>query len=376
MKSFALSPLLLSLGLSCLGCHQEPTKKGVSETAPPSVASGGKAAEVQAAVAKTEVKTEAKSQPKAEPKTTAEGPAKADDRPEVERLIANLKDKDWFVRRDATQSLAALGDKQAVEPLVACLKDDNDRVRFSTAEALGKVGDPRAVEPLIACLKDTKVDRSYAAEALGKLGDKRAVEPLIACLKDQEVGRSYAAEALGKLGDKQAVEPLIACLKDKDERVRRQAAEALGKLGDKQAAEPLMAALPDWPIKDTIGCPETTRLQTSDRPGAILLSRRAAGRQGPAGRLEANPAIDPGRCRLEDPRKVQSAVYTVIALGKEELVDDLVKFLNASENEAIVETYLNCRYAPLNKAAENWAAKRGFKVPGGAGVLGPAWGHW
>jgi HEAT repeat protein len=332
---------------------------------------------VQAVVAKTEAKTEVKAQPKAEPKTTAEGPAKADDRPEVERLIANLKDKDWFVRRDATQSLAALGDKQAVEPLVACLKDDDDRVRFSTAEALGKLGDPRAVEPLIACLKDTKVDRSYAAEALGKLGDKRAVEPLIACLKDHEVGRSYAAEALGKLGDKQAVEPLIACLKDKDERVRRQAAEALGKLGDKQAAEPLMAALPDWPIKDTIAA-ALKQLDVKPTTDQERFCCRVAQRDD-KGLLEdwkQTRQLILDDAGSQDPRKVQSAVYTAIALGKEELVDDLVKFLNASENDAIAETYLNCRYGPLNKAAENWAAKRGFKVSGGAGVLGPAWGHW
>ncbi len=233
------------------------------------------------------------------------------------------------------------------------------------------------MEPLIACLKENEADRAYAAEALGKLGDKRAVEPLIAGLKDDTVDRSCAVEALGKLADKQAVEPLIACLNDKDERVLRKAAEALGRFGDKRAVEPLIAALPNWPVKDAIG----TALKQLDSKPAADKERfycRVAQR-------DSNALLEDWKqtrqliledAGSQDPRKVQNAVYTVIALGKEEMVDDLVKLLNSCEDKGIAEIYLNCRHKGLSKAAEEWATRRGYNVPGGAGGSGPEWGRW
>ena len=39
----------------------------------------------------------------------------------------------------------------------------------------------------------------------------------------------------------------------------------------------------------------------------------------------------------QDTRKVQNAVYTVIALGKEEVVGDLVRLLNSREEKEIAE---------------------------------------
>ncbi len=368
MKSFAL--LLLGLGLSFPGCQKESIKEHASETKPTTVAPSEKASPVPAAAAKAVAK-------KAEAKKADGGPAKVDDRPEVERRIANLKDEDWLVRRDAAEALGKLGDRQAVAPLTACLKDGTNSVRFSAAEALGKLGDQRAVAPLIACLKDKDVDRSYAAEALGKLGDKQAVEPLIACLKDKEVDRSYAAEALGKLADKRAVEPLIGCLKDEDQRVRRHAAEALGKLGDKRAVEPLIAALPDWPVKDAIG----TALKQLDGKPATDKERfycRVAEKdnQGLLADWEQTRKLILDDAGSHDARRVQNAVYVVIALGKEEMVEALVSLLNACEDKEFAEVYLNCRHKGLSKAAENWAARRGYNVPGGAGSAGPAWGSW
>jgi hypothetical protein len=365
MKSLELSSLLLGFGLFCLGCQQKSSKENASETRPAASAVAKRTGETPATAAKTGEKK------------ANEHPAKVDDRLEAERLIANLKDRDWFVRREATEALGKLGDKRAVEPLIACLKDEDNSVRLNAAYALGKLGDKRAVEPLIACLKDSDVDRAFAAEALGKLGDKRAVEPLIACLKDNAVDRSCAAEALGKLGDKRAVGPLIAALKDEDERVRRAAAEALGRLGDKQAAGPLIAALPDWPAKDAIGA----ALKQLDGKPATDKERfycRVAERDD-KGLLEdwkQTRQLILDDAGSQDARKVQNAVFTVIALGKEEMVDDLVKLLNPREDKEIAEIYLNCGYQGFSKAAESWAARRGYHATSGGGGAGPAWGHW
>ena len=78
----------------------------------------------------------------------------------------------------------------------------------------------------------------------------------------------------------------------------------------------------------------------------------------------------------QDTKKVQNAVYTVIALGMEEMVSDLVKLLSSCENKEIVEIYLNCRYKGLSDEADKWAIRHGYPVPGGAGSCGPGWGRW
>jgi len=156
----------------------------------------------------------------------------------VEPLIGALKDKDADVCRKAAETLDKIGWKPgqneagaaywigkrdweecirigvlAIEPLIAVLKDRDWCVRKAATEALGKIGDARAIESLLAALKDEDENvRIKAAEALGNIGDARAVEPLIAALKNQDV-REVATEALGKIGTP-AVEPLIAALKD------------------------------------------------------------------------------------------------------------------------------------------------------------------
>jgi len=43
----------------------------------------------------------------------------------VEKLIKELKDKDWFVRKIAANALGNIGDLRAVEPLIQTLKDED-----------------------------------------------------------------------------------------------------------------------------------------------------------------------------------------------------------------------------------------------------------
>jgi HEAT repeat protein len=190
----------------------------------------------------------------------------------VEPLIALLKDKSKYLRKEAAWALGKIGDRRAVEPLIVALKDYYEEgLRKAAAEALGNIGDPRAGEPLIAALKDPNKDvRWAAAKALDKFNwtpgtddtgvlywiAKRewnkvvaigatAVEPLIAALEDgNEHVRWAAIEALVAIGER-AVEPLIAALEDGNEHVRWAAAWALGKIGDPRAGEPLIVALKD-----------------------------------------------------------------------------------------------------------------------------------
>jgi len=76
----------------------------------------------------------------------------------IERLIQQLKDKDWEVRKGVARSLGWTKDARAVEALIASLRDEHFSVRRKAAEALGKIKDTRAVEALIAALRDGNLE--------------------------------------------------------------------------------------------------------------------------------------------------------------------------------------------------------------------------
>jgi HEAT repeat protein len=347
-----------------------------------------------------------------------------------EPLIACLQHSDSDVRRAAANALGQLGDTRAIEPLIDYLKNpsgdpsaaaealiklgepavgpliamlkesttttlaayrdsgvypyESAEDRFildSAAKALGGLGDARAIEPLIAYLKYPRGSywadgSSAAAEALIKLGEP-AAGPLIACLKDSNVGvRLSAAMALGRIGDTRAVKPLIGCLKDTEEDVRAAAATALGQIGDHTAIGPLAAAMPDWPAKDNLGQalaslgwkPRTRRQQIYfwvcraenvqlnahwDEIEKILLDDAATGRV----------------------RLVENAVYTIVNLGREDAVADLVRILEKHGNKTMAEMYLNCGHGRLSDAARAWATRHGYTITAG-GRQQARWGAW
>jgi HEAT repeat protein len=330
--------------------------------------------------------------------------------PSVEPLIVCLRESDATLRSRAAEALGNIGnhtgDKRAVEPLIACLNDRELTVRHRAAVALGAIGDKRAVEPLLAHFKVGEVAEALRRlrytppnartqiEFLVGLGSSAyredwdacarhgatAVEPLIPLLKHENWRlRMNAASALGKLGDKRAAEPLIACLQTREqpEEVRREAAEALGKLGGNEAVQPLVDALPDWPISAVtavalkrLGWKPTTvkerfyfRIGERDKKG--MLEDWKQTRQ---------LILDDAESR--DTQRVQCAVSTLIALGREEMVVDLVRVLNSSDDTSVAVVYLNCGHKGLSTAAEQWAAKRGYKVTIGPDSSGAGWGSW
>lgn len=170
-------------------------------------------------------------------------------KPAVEPLIAELKDYDPLVRRQAAEALGEIRDPRAVEPLIALLKDTDPLIRRHAVKALGKISNARAVSPLIGVLNDQNEQshvRMTAAEALGRIGERSALQALVSALQDRHwTVRSRAAIALGRITDPRAVGPLISALKDEDALVRGHVADALGEIKHESAIEPLRAALED-----------------------------------------------------------------------------------------------------------------------------------
>ncbi len=194
----------------------------------------------------------------------------------VRALIPMLKDKSWFVRYNAVQSLRKMHDGTSLEPFIEALKDELPEVRSIAAQALGDIRDKKAVGPLIALLKDEDIEvRIHVSQSLGLIGDPKAIKPMseafladehassfvaedLACFGEAVVGtlvrgldhkeqgvREEAAKALGATSSREALKPLIKALDDKSWLVRCRAAEALGRIGDERAIKPLIAKLRD-----------------------------------------------------------------------------------------------------------------------------------
>ena len=88
----------------------------------------------------------------------------------VDDWIADLKDSDWQVRRQAAEALGQMRNSYALEPLTSALRDEAPEVRAEAASALGAIGDQYSVEPLITTLEDENASvRKSSAQALAKI---------------------------------------------------------------------------------------------------------------------------------------------------------------------------------------------------------------
>ena len=157
-------------------------------------------------------------------------------------LLAQLKDDNYDVRREAALALGQLGNssESVINALIARLKDDQSFVRGEAAFALSRLDNSSetVVSALIARFQDPDAGvRDRAAIALGNLGhsSETVASALIARLMDdQSCMCRGAALALGQLGNssESVVSTLLIRLQDDDYVVRGEAAYALGQLGN------------------------------------------------------------------------------------------------------------------------------------------------
>src|SRR5262249_45180286 len=102
-------------------------------------------------------------------------PLIAQEKADLAKLSAQLKDKDAGVRRSAVESLGQLSDQSGVDLLISALNDDNQEVRSAAALALGQTGAAKGVEALIKMLQSQSLrDRRSAIIALGTSGGDKA----------------------------------------------------------------------------------------------------------------------------------------------------------------------------------------------------------
>ncbi len=144
--------------------------------------------------------------------TVTDGEATEDALWSLEELIAQLSDKDWWLRKVAAQELGKTGESGAVPFLIQALKDEDARVGAAAANSLGQlqVGDTQTIKHLVAALKEKEPIHGAVAKALARFDDPQVLKLLKYALLDEHAPMQYGAiAALGEIGSRDAVELLI-----------------------------------------------------------------------------------------------------------------------------------------------------------------------
>jgi HEAT repeat protein len=326
----------------------------------------------------------------------------------VEALILALENNNSDIRREAAETLGDIGHSEAVKPLIVLLKDMNPDVRQAATEALIKIGGLNTMEQLISALQDrNSYIREAAAEILGKISNP-ALDPLMYALwEDNWEVRIEAAKALGRLKDGRAVNSLVAVLEyegrdtrrgmseeldeitsssakpftaagmTQDTRLRIEVIKALGQIGDKRAIPTLVEELQHW---DT--AQEATDAleklgwspQSIDQTVHFLVAKRDGDKLRQS--WDQTKQVLLMDLKSDEDRSVKNALYAFIALGKEEIIKELIDTLNAKGDRIIATVYLNCGNKKLSSAALDWAKKTRFYISTDSVAYPVIWGSW
>jgi HEAT repeat protein len=84
-------------------------------------------------------------------------PPRAQEKSDLAKLSAQIKDKDAAVRQSAIEALGQLKDPAAIDLLISALNDDNQDLRSAAALALGQTGADKGVEPLAKMLQSQRL---------------------------------------------------------------------------------------------------------------------------------------------------------------------------------------------------------------------------
>lgn len=163
---------------------------------------------------------------------------------EVQGILNDLKNSDWWIRKDIIKGLLDYPEDLYINVLEDWLREGDDallrNISMEAYRALGK----RSLKSLIALLREEDADvRVFAANVLGDIGDGAALPALAEALNDEDVNMRVAvAESLGKIGDERAVDSLAGALND-EPWVAMACIEAIGGIGGQRALSVLYECL-------------------------------------------------------------------------------------------------------------------------------------
>jgi HEAT repeat protein len=164
----------------------------------------------------------------------------------TDRLIKDLKSKDFDVRMQAVETLGNNMDENTLDVFkkYVFVRTEVWKIKIKAIDFLGTVEDREISEFLIKIVGDPLLNQGcpaikrHAIVALGKEfnNGSKAVYALVNVLQeDNLIIREAAIQSLGEIGDPEAVPYLIQGLDDKSFAIKLSTIKALEQIGDIQA---------------------------------------------------------------------------------------------------------------------------------------------
>jgi len=164
----------------------------------------------------------------------------------IDKLICDLKSRDFQTRMQAVEELGKVIDKKTLNIFrkYIFVKTEDWKIKIRAIEFMGMVDDREVSSFLIKIVSDPFLNegcpaiQSHAIIALGKKfnNGSKAVDALIKALHyNNIIIKEAAIKSLGEIGDSKAIPHLLQGLEHKSFVIRLSTIEALGKIGDIQA---------------------------------------------------------------------------------------------------------------------------------------------
>jgi HEAT repeat protein len=177
----------------------------------------------------------------------------------VDRDLAALRSRRWWVRAAAADRLRRLAVPRAAGPLLERLTDRHEEVRLVAARALADLGETRVIRPLLASLSGSSRWAAIQAAAILTALGPAAADTLAAVLREEATRPGggdprrlrLLLDGLAEAGDRDAADAVSAFLSHRDPDIRARAARVLGRLAAPGAVRLLRQALDDpaWPVR-------------------------------------------------------------------------------------------------------------------------------
>ena len=251
-----------------------------------------------------------------------------------------------------------------IDSLLALLNDKSTTIRIKSINALGKSKNVKVGKRLFDMLNDrNKTIKNAAFNAYINIHDK-SLEALKAILdSESDYAREKVVEELQKIEDTNVIDLFYRALRDRNRDVRLKSLRALEQINDPNSIPQLVSALRDWYIGDEVLKVLTNMgwqvKSASDKVHVFVINRDGA-RMRKHWKIVTTILLED--IHSEDYLAIENALFAFVGVGRENILEDLIKAIKENGTKTMAEAYLNSNHKALFNAAKEWALKQGYRM--------------